>query len=66
MTVMTMKMLTPRRLFVREYEAMLGFCMRWKDDTSNYVEKLIFAHMFSYVLTESDGFVVAIFIGDYL
>jgi hypothetical protein len=43
-------MLTPRRLFVREYEAMMGFRMRWKDDTSNYVEKLIFAHIFFYVL----------------
>ena len=41
-----MKMLTPRRLPVSEYETMLCFGMRWQDDTSNYLEKLIFAHIF--------------------
>jgi len=45
MRVMTMEMLTPRRLPVGDCEAMLGFSMGWQDDTSNYMEKLIFAHI---------------------
>ena len=45
-----MKMLTPRRLYVSEYEAMICVGMRWQDDTSNYLEKLIFAHLFFNVL----------------
>ena len=50
MRAMTTKMLTLRRLSVSEYEAMLRFGMRWQDDTSYYLEKLIFAHIFFNVL----------------
>jgi hypothetical protein len=45
MRVITMEMLTPRRLPVSDCEAVFGFSMRWQDDTSNYMEKLIFAHI---------------------